>query len=131
MAAGGRAPAIDSGRVIGRGFRVIGDNFLPFTVLALLFVGLPAFGVQYLTVRGFVYGEVLDWTSPLYWATILVPWVLGSLVQGILVRATVLDLADAEMEIGQCAMTAVALILPIVGISLAGFPWQRDRHRCC
>lgn len=121
MATGGRPPAIDSARVIGRGFRVVGDNFLPFTVLTILFVGLPAFGVQYLTVRAFIYGGGMEWTSPLYWATILVPWVLGSLVQGILVRATVLDLADAEMEIGQCAMTALALILPIVGISLLVF----------
>lgn len=121
MAADAPARMIDSGRVMSRGFRVFGDNFLPFTVLSILLVGLPAFGVQYVTVNALLHGEMLTWDSPLYWVAILVPWLLGSLLQGILVRATVLDLADVEMELGQCTVTALGLILPIVAISLLVF----------
>jgi hypothetical protein len=121
MAAKAPAQMIDSGRVMGRGFRVFGDNFVPFTILAILLVGLPAFGVQYLTVSALLQGQALTPDSPLYWVTLIVPWVLGALLQGILVRATVLDLADAEMELAQCTVTALGLVLPIAAISLLVF----------
>jgi len=118
MAAVGRAPVIDSGRIIGRGFRVVGENFVPFTGIAVLLVGLPAVAVQYLSASSVATGTALAWTSPLYWAAIIVPWILTALLQGILVRATILDLADAEMELGQCMVTAFVLVLPIAAISL-------------
>lgn len=112
MAGEERAPKIDSGRVINRGFRSLGDNILPFLAVALLFVGLPSAAIQFLLLgmRGI---------DPAYfWAAMLAGWMLAALLQGMLVRATILDLADQDMEIGKCAVTALGLILPIFAISL-------------
>ena len=118
MAAAGPMPRIDSGRVINRGFRSIGDNFLPFFGVALLFVGLPTAAIQYLSVSALVSGRDFGAESWLFWGTLLAGWMLSALLQGMLVRATVLDLADQAMEIGKCAVTALSLILPIFAISL-------------
>ena len=73
MATAGRTPMIDSGRVIGRGFRVVGDNFLPFIAVALLLIGLPVRRCPVSDGRG-VDGERAG-AGPrflLYWGTILV-----------------------------------------------------------
>ncbi|HST36160.1 MAG TPA: hypothetical protein VLK25_05980 [Allosphingosinicella sp.] len=112
MATVERAPKIDSGRVINRGFRSLGDNVLPFLMVALLFVGLPSAAIQYLLLG------MRELDPGFFWAAMLAGWMLAALLQGMLVRATVLDLADQDMEIEKCAMTALALILPIFAISL-------------
>lgn len=121
MAAVERAPMIDSGRVIGRGFRVVGDNFLPFGVAALLLTGLPSGAVQYWALGSMVQGQMADTFQWYYLGFWLLTWVLGALLQGTLVRATVLDLADQEMELGQCLVTALRLALPILAISILVF----------
>lgn len=112
---------IDSARVMRRGFRVFGENFVPFTVVALLLTGLPAAAAQYVTASAALRGDAVAFNSFFYWGSLLVSWLFGSLLQGILVRATVLDLADAEMELGQCIVTALGLILPIFAISFLVF----------
>jgi len=112
---------IDSARVMSRGFRVFGENFVPFILAALLLTGLPSAAAQYLAASAVLRGEPAGFDSLLYWGTLLVSWLFGSLLQGILVRATVLDLADAEMEFGQCVVTALGLILPIFVISFLVF----------
>jgi hypothetical protein len=118
MAAAGPMPRIDSGRVINRGFRSIGDNFLPFILVALLFVGLPTAAIQFVTIGAQASGQGFGADSGFFWGTMLAGWMLSALLQGMLVRATILDLADQAMEIEKCAVTALALILPIFAISL-------------
>jgi hypothetical protein len=118
MAATGPTPMIDSGRVMSRGFRSIGDNFLPFLMVALLCVGLPTATIQYVSIKALVSGQGYDASSLFFWGTMLAGFLLSALLQGMLVRATILDLADQDMEIGRCAVTALSLILPIVVISL-------------
>lgn len=112
---------IDSARVMSRGFRVLGDNLLPFMTVSILLTGLPTAAAAYLSTSAVLRGELLGWGSPLFWATMLVGWLFGALLQGILVRATVLDLADVEMELGQCVVTALRLIVPIFAIWLLTF----------
>ena len=112
---------IDSGRVIGRGFRVVGDNFLPFAVAAFLLTGLPAGAIQYWVQNSLLQREMLESLHWSYLGLWLITWVLGALLQGTLVRATVLDLADQDMELGQCLVTALGLTLPIMAISVIVF----------
>lgn len=112
---------IDSARVMRRGFRVFGENFVPFVGAALLLTGLPSAAAQYLSASAALRGEPTGVDTLFYLGTLLVSWLFGSLLQGILVRATVLDLADAELELGQCVVTALGLILPIFAISLLVF----------
>jgi len=112
---------IDSARVMRRGFRVFGENFVPFAGVALLLTGLPSAAAQYLAASAVLRGEPTGVESLLYLGTLLVSWLFGSLLQGILVRATVLDLADAELELGRCIVTALGLILPIFAISFLVF----------
>jgi len=117
MATDGRAPMIDSGRVMSRGFRVVGGAFLPFFAISLLFVGLPTGLIQYALISALVSGQEYGFDSGFFWGTMLVGWMLGALLQGILVRATILDLADQKIGIGACAVTALTLVLPIFIIS--------------
>jgi hypothetical protein len=112
---------IDSARVMSRGFRVFGENFVPFIGVALLLIGLPSAAAQYLAASSALRGEAGGMDSLLYLGTLLVSWLFGSLLQAILVRATVLDLADAELDLGQCVVTALGLILPIFAISFLVF----------
>lgn len=109
---------IDSGRVIGRGFGALGRNILPFLGAALLLTGLPTFFIQYASVSASVSGQEAGPESWLFWASMLAPWLLGALLQGILVRATVFDLAGQGADIVRSSATALGLFLPIFAISL-------------
>lgn len=117
MAAGGPAPMIDSGRIMRRGFRVAGGEFLPFFGTALLFVGLPTAIIQYVLISALVSGQQFGFDSWFFWSTALAGWLLGALLQGILVRATILDLAGQDPQMAACAATALTLIVPIFAIS--------------
>lgn len=109
---------IDSGRVMSRGFGALGKNLPKFLGAAALLTGVPTFVIQYVTVSAFVRGEAIGYDSPVFWVTVVVPWLLGALLQGILVRATVLHLAGQGADIVHSSVTALGLILPIFAISL-------------
>jgi hypothetical protein len=114
--------SVDVGRVLGRGFEALKANFIPFLLVALLLVGLPAFLAQYLPSAG------LDPDRPElvltfdYWGALLVSMfaaLLGNaLLQGVLVRSTILTLSGREPDLGGSAMLALRLLLPIIGLSI-------------
>lgn len=47
IAAGGAQESFDFGRVVGQTFSLIGRNFALLVSLALVFVGIPQFGLLY------------------------------------------------------------------------------------
>ncbi len=114
-----RAPQqrMDIGNVMSMGFRTFGRHFLPFLAFALLLVGLPTFLLQYLLWDGLMEGD-LAFTSGYYWLSVVVSWLSGYLLQGIIVRAAVVDLSGRRSDLGESVTAALARLLPMVGLSI-------------
>jgi hypothetical protein len=117
------APAqakIEIGRVVNSGFRTLGRNFLPFFALSLLVVGTPTFFIYYLLDSVFVatIEGSLDFTIFYYLAGSVVLGIVTSfLLQGILIRASVLHLGGHPPALGASAAVALRLLLPLIGLS--------------
>jgi hypothetical protein len=112
---------IDVGRVIGRGFEALKANFLPFFAGSLLLAGGPNFLLQYWTMSMQVPATEAEMAS-----VVLAPlagWLLtivgGSMVQGLLVRSTVLYLSGRPADMANSVTLALRLLLPIIGVSIA------------
>jgi uncharacterized protein UPF0259 len=114
---------IDIGRVIGQGFEALRGNFLPFAALALLLSGAPTFFVQYWAIN-----EMLGVNDPDfflttgYWGPVLAGWLLslvgGMVLQGMLVRSTILYLGGRQADLMQSIALALRLVVPILLVSL-------------
>ena len=112
----------DAGRVIGRAFEALKANFLPFFGVALLLAGLPGFLIQYLAFSGFETMDpsfILSWS---YWGpllgTLLAMMLASALLQGVLVRSTILHLSGRDADIGASLLFGLRLLLPIVGVTI-------------
>jgi hypothetical protein len=109
------------GRVLGRGFEALKDNFVPFFALALLLSGVPAFLFEYLTWGDFQPDGADLIGSLSYWAALfgsLFAIVLGgALLQGVLVRSTILHLGGRSADIQASLMLGLRLMLPILGVT--------------
>ena len=115
---------IDIGRVIQRGFQTLGRQAGVLAVLALLLTAVPAI------VMGLVLGRTLAAAttnssaslamvmSPGYWATILVGVICSALLQGSVVRASILDLRGERVDITSNLVEALKLLLPLIGLSI-------------
>lgn len=106
---------VDIGRVVSRGFDTLGGNFLTFLALSLVFVGLPFFAMQYW--RWSTPADPrLDWG----WAVggMLVNFVAGDVLQGVLVRSTILHLGGRDPAPGASALLALRLLPALIGLSL-------------
>jgi hypothetical protein len=116
----------DIGRVLSRGFAALGANFLPFFAASVLLAGVPAFLTQYVMIRGVgAAAQIVDpamLLSPAFWApfvgALFASMLAGMLLQGALVRATVLQLSGRDPEVGASALLALRLLLPLIGLSL-------------
>lgn len=117
--AAGREQQIDVGKVVSRAFDVIKRNAGPYAGVALLLGGLPGLLVGFATVYGLdsanPFAMVL---SPLYWASLLISWLCGSILQAALVRSSILDLSGRPADIGGSLTAALGLLLPLVGLTL-------------
>lgn len=115
-------PNIDAGRVLGRGFSALGQNFLPFLAAALVLVGLPAFIGQYIFLSAMQDQNLEAIFSFDYWGGLLASGfgsILGNaLLQGVLVRSTILHLGGRERDLTGSLMAGLRLLLPIVGVSI-------------
>jgi hypothetical protein len=114
--------SLDVGRVLGRGFGALKANFIPFLLVALLLVGLPSFLAQYLPFARLDPDHPEFVLTADFWGALLVPLLAGvlgnALLQGVLVRSTILTLSGREPDLGGSAMLALRLLLPIVGLSI-------------
>ena len=109
----------DIGRVIQRTIALVGRNFVPFFVLALVLTGLPALILQ--TVLPTDPAAIQN--APGSYATtffigLLVSLATGVVLQGALTRAVIDDLSGKGVRLGEAVSNAVALILPLIGLGI-------------
>lgn len=113
---------IDIGRVIGRGFEALKANFLPFFAVAAVLAGGPAFFMQYWMLSGAATADLDYVLSLTYWGPILgsllATVVAGALLQGVLVRSTILTLSGREADLSHSVALALRLVIPIVAASI-------------
>jgi hypothetical protein len=107
---------LDIGRVIERGFAVIGRHFLPLTALVLALSAAPQAALQY-QFQVDVRAGIPVFASPYYWGSMAVSMIMGSLVQATLVRASIRDLRGKDPDFPGSVAEAVMLIPALVGIS--------------
>lgn len=115
--AAGLDAKIDMGRVVSRGFQVIGRRALPFIGLAILLSVLPTFLMYRFLLGGIEPGSGM-FLSPLYWLSWLIPVITAYLLQATLVRSSILDLSGRGPDIGGSLAVAVRLLLPMIGIAI-------------
>ena len=108
---------LDIGRVIERGFAVIGRHCLPLTALVLLLSVVPQTALQY-QLQGDLRAGISTFSSPYYWGSIAVSTIMGSLVQAFLVGVSIRDLRGRDPDYAGSVAEAVQLIPALVGISL-------------
>jgi hypothetical protein len=117
--AAGREQQIDVGKVVSRAFDVIKRNAVPYFGVALLLGGLPGLLVGLATVYGLNTNDPLAMVmSPFYWGAVLFSWLCSSLLQAALVRSSILDLGGRPSDVGGSLSVALALLLPLIGLSL-------------
>ena len=109
----------DMGRVISGTFAVIGRNFVPFTLLALLLGGLPSLLVGLFNLRfpddppafqpGWIGGSLVGGLVMLAAAYVL---------QAAIVHATVTDLNGRRVVLGDSLKVGVRNCLPLIGLAI-------------
>lgn len=113
---------IDIGRVIGRGFEALRAHFFPFFAISALLAGAPAFFMQYWMMAGAATFDPNYIVSFDYWGPILgsflASMVAGALLQGVLVRSTVLTLSGREADLSHSVALALRLLIPIILVSI-------------
>ncbi len=114
------AGKIDIGRVLSNTFGVIGRNPVVFLGLSLLIVGLPNSVVQ--LIQGNAAAVTGAFASP----TVIITGLLGFFVflflsvilQATLIVATLNDLANKEINLGDCVSQAIRKFWPLLGLGL-------------
>ena len=114
------AGKIDIGRVLSNTFGVIGRNPVVFLGLSLLIVGLPNSAVQ--LIQGNAAAVTGAFASP----TVIITGLLGFFVflflsvilQATLIVATLNDLANKEINLGDCISQAIRKFWPLLGLGL-------------
>ncbi|HWW26327.1 MAG TPA: hypothetical protein VNZ85_10580 [Caulobacter sp.] len=109
----------DMGRVISGTFAVIGRNFVPFALLALLLGGLPSLLVGLFNLRfpddppalqpGWIGGSLVGGLAMLAAAYVL---------QAAIVHATVTDLNGRRVVLGDSLKVGVRNCLPLIGLAI-------------
>lgn len=113
---------VDVGRVLGRGFEALKANFLGFFAAALLLAGVPAFLIQYLAFSGLRTMDPSVIFSWYFWgplaATLFATLLGNALLQGVLVRSTILHLSGRDGDLGASILFGLRLLLPIIGVTI-------------
>ena len=110
------------GRVISGTFAVIGRNFVPFILLALLLGGLPKLLVTMVQLR-FMTGANVQWD---YSPQMFGGWIVGGLVmlaagfvlQAAIVHATVSDLNGRRVVLADSLKVGLRNCLPLIGLAI-------------
>lgn len=114
---------IDIGRVISNGFDALFKNAVPFFGASLVLAGVPAALLEMYFVRSFVVANPDQlFLSGSFWLgvsiSVIVTMVTTALLQGILVRSTILHLSGQKVDIGHSITAASRMILPIIAVSI-------------
>ncbi|NOT40972.1 MAG: hypothetical protein HOP13_10805 [Alphaproteobacteria bacterium] len=119
MAMAGTRENFDIGRVIQRTMALVGRNFIPFFVLALVLTGIPSLLLQVAMPAD---PTAIQQAPGAYMTSIiigaLVSVATGVILQGTLTRAAVDDLSGKGVQLGSAISNAIALILPLIGLGL-------------
>lgn len=117
---------LDIGRVVSRTFATLGGNFFAFFVLGILFGGLPAVAVQYLSqqymtadVFATMDPAVVAWMPALMgfvaFAVLLLP---AYILIGAITHGAIVYLNGKRASLNECLGTGLARMLPLVGLGL-------------
>jgi hypothetical protein len=109
----------EMGRVISGTFEVIGRNFVPFTLLALLLGGLPNLLVGLVQLRFAAGQPTLDptWIGGTFTGG-LVMLVAAFVLQAAIVHATVTDLNGRRVVLGDSLKVGLRNCLPLIGLAI-------------
>ncbi len=118
----GRSRDFEVGRVISGTFAVIGRNFVPFILLALLLGGLPNLLVALIQTH-FIKGDIGAMT---YSPQVIIGTIVGALVmlacgfvlQAAIVHATVADLNGRRIAIADSLKVGLRNCLPLIGLAI-------------
>lgn len=110
----GKGGSFDIGRVIERTFGVVGANFGPLILLALVLSALPQ-GVVALVAPPTVDGLPNFSGLGLTWA---ITFISGLLLQASVVHASIVDLNGGKASFADSLRVGVSHLLPVLGISV-------------
>lgn len=108
-------PKFRVGSALGRSFKILFRNIVPFGLLAIIFNIPMQFVSMQLTDPDTIGGEN-------YWllvvGTVLGSLVLGFLLSATLVYGTVLELRGGRAGIVECISRGLGLLLPVIGVGI-------------
>ncbi len=114
---------IDIGRVLNNTFGVISRNPVVFLGLSLLIVGLPNAAMQ--LIQGSpdaIAGAAGAFASPTFILTSVIGFFvflfLSVVLQATLIVATLNDLGNREINLGDCISQAIRKFLPLLGLGI-------------
>jgi len=112
----GSGAQFDFGRVTSRTAGLIQRNFVPFSVLSLIFSGAPIF-LFMLLGPVFIDSDVLAGgvSGPL---VSIVSFLTGLVLQGALMRASIDDLSGKSVSIGASLNAALGVLFPLLGLGI-------------
>jgi hypothetical protein len=113
------------GKVLSDSFAVLGRNMLLLFGLAFIFSGLPALVLQFLsggaTDAAFQNPELMPENIGIVGFVGLITLLLAFVLQAAVVRASVEDMSGKKPAFGDCIGTALAVLLPALGIGVIFF----------
>ncbi len=114
--ADGSGAQFDFARVVTRTFGLIGRNFVPFSILSGIFVGVPA--VVVMLIQPALMQQDQGTQSLVTLLAALVSGLAGLVLQGALTRASVDDLSGKGASVGPALSTGLAVMLPMLGLGI-------------
>jgi MFS family permease len=115
--AGGPQERFDFGRVVGQTFSLIGRNFALFFLLALIFVGVPHFGMLY--AQSYVtQNQGIGASLPVTVIGAIVSMVTAFILQGSLTRAAVDDLSGSGVKFGAALGDGFRYFFPLLIVAI-------------
>lgn len=122
---GARSRGFEVGRVISGTFGVIGRNFIPFAVLAVILGGLPRLVITLVQLR---FIDNISGPSPMpnFSPSAIGGWIVGALammvagfvLQAAIVHATVADLNGRRVAIGESLKVGLRNCLPLIALAI-------------
>lgn len=109
----------DIGRVIGRASFLITRNIMPFSILSLIFAGLP-YLLMLLVIPSVMVtaGPGSPTTIVALLAVVFVYFIAALVLQAALTRASVDDLSGKPVEVAVAVQSGVSVLLPLLGLGL-------------
>lgn len=117
VTAGGPRDQFDFGRVVGQTFSLIGRNFPLFMLLALIFVGIPQFGILF-AQSWTVANQGMDAMFQVSMIGVLITMLTAFILQGALTRAAVDDLSGSGVKFGAALGDGFRFFFPLILVAI-------------